>query len=91
MQICVLEGFDAWPQAEDWDVQAAVTSLFLIHSRWLPGNKILLSVSVIYWPILLLIMLLQFKTGPPFGQEEMSKIFEAGNNVYMNINTLPVP
>lgn len=76
---------------EDWDVQAAVTSLFLIHSRWLPGNKILLSVSVIYWPTLLLIMFLQFKTGPPFGQEEMSKISEADNNVYMNINALPVP
>lgn len=46
---------------------------FFIHSRWLPGNKILLSVSVIYWPILLVIVLLQLKTGPPFGQEEMSK------------------
>lgn len=79
------------PWAGDQDVHAAVTALFFIHSRWLPGNKILLSVSVIYWPILLVIMLLQFKTGPPFGQEEMSKISEADKNIYMNINTLQVP
>lgn len=39
------------------DVEAAVTALFFIHSRRLPSNKILLSVSMIYWPILLVIML----------------------------------
>lgn len=70
-------------QSEYRDVQAAVTALFFIHSRWLPGNKILLSVSVIYWPILLVIMLLQFKTGPPFGQKEISQNSKADNNVYM--------
>lgn len=44
-------------QCEYQDVEAAVTALFFIHSRWLPGNKILLSVSMIYWPILPVIML----------------------------------
>lgn len=78
-------------QAEYRDVQAAVTALFFIHSRWLPGNKILLSVSVIYWPILLVMMLLQFKTGPPFGQREISKNSKADNNIYMYVNTLHVP
>lgn len=83
-------------QSEYQDVQAAVTALFFIHSRWLPGNKILLSVSVIYWPILLVIMLLQFKTGPPFGQNEISQNSKADNNVYMcyiyiYMNTLHVP
>lgn len=63
------------------DVEAAVTALFFIHSRWLPSNKILLSVSMIYWPILLLVMLSTFKTGPPFGQEEMRKNFKNDNNI----------
>lgn len=44
-------------QCEYQDVEAAVTALFFIHSRWLPSNKILLSVSMIYWPMLLVIIL----------------------------------